>query len=76
MRYGAEQTRRQRRGLRAMIGVEPGALDACNIGKPRHRPRVFVAGDEVRKVAAIVEQQRRYGRYLSNMESGHRPKKI
>ena len=55
----AKRRRRQRRRIGRVIGVEPGPLDARDVGKPGHRLGIFVVFDEGGKIAAVFEQQRR-----------------
>ena len=75
-RNGGQGGRRQRLRVRGVMGVEPRALEARHIGKPRHVLRVFVASDEGGKVAAILKQQQRIRRRLPNVKARHRPEEL
>ena len=72
----ASSLRRQRLCIGGVIGVEPGALDPRHVRQPRHRPRMLVAGDEVGKVAAVLEEERRSRRRRPDMEARHRAEEV
>jgi hypothetical protein len=75
-RYRRQCPGSQRLRVGSVIGVKPGSLDSRDISQPRHRPRIFIAFDEIGKVAAIFEQKRRIGRCGADMEARHRAKEI
>jgi hypothetical protein len=68
---GGQGRERKRVGVCGVIRVKPGALDARRISKLGHVLRVLKTLDEIRKVPAVFEQQRRCGRRLPNVEARH-----
>ncbi len=75
-RNGSEDLRRQRFRIGSMIGVEPCPLEPGYIRQPRHQSCVFAVFDEVRKIAAIFEQERRGGRGGAHMQARHRAEEV
>src|SRR6516165_4211446 len=73
---GSQVVRHERLNIGGMICVQPYPLDPRYVRQPRHRLRIFVPLDEVRKVPPVIEQKWRARWSGTHIEARHRAEEI